>query len=220
MDTTKLLLGTTVALLLAAVVMSWNNMQQGVKNTPADETERLRKTVDALREDLNRAALEKQLVQSPAAPVAPPAANHDELEATKQRLKESEDLRLALAEEKAKAERNAKVSDSENLELVRGELEKKNSTAREARLIAQALLVAKIKECVNDPQTGTFVTLEVLMPDQVQQNPILDIRRNTGILGKLKISSIVGSEAIANVLPGFGTIAPVVGDELILPPRF
>ena len=220
MDTTKLLLGTTVALLLAAVVMSWNNMQQGVKNTPADETERLRKTVDALREDINRAAHEKQLQQSAAAPVAPPPANHDELEVTKQRLKESEERSLALAEEKAKAERNAKVSDSENMELVRGELEKKNATAREARLIAQALPVAKVKECVNDPQTGTFVTLEVLMPDQVQQNTILDIRRNTGILGKLKISSIVGGEAIANVLPGFGTIAPVRGDELILPPRF
>jgi len=220
MDTTKLLLGTTIALLLAAVVMSWNGMQQGVKNTSADETEHLRKQVDALREDLNRAALEKQLLQSAAAPVAPPAANHDELEATKQRLKESETLRLALAEEKAKAERNAKVSDSENLELVRDALEKKNTLARETRLINQALLVAKVKECVNDAQTGTFITLEVIMPEQVQQNTILAIRRNTGILGQLKITSIMGTEAIANMLPGFGTIAPVVGDELILPPRF
>jgi len=220
MDTTKLLLGTTIVLLLAAVGMSWNGMQQGVKKTSADETEHLRKQVDALRDDLNRAALEKQLLQSAPTTVAPPAANRDELEATKQRLKESEDLRLALAEDKAKAERNAKVSDSENLELVRGELEKKNSLARETRLINQALLVAKVKECVNDPQTGTFITLEVIMPEQVQQNTILAIRRNTGILGQLKISSIVGNEAIANMLPGFGTITPVVGDELILPPRF
>ena len=220
MDTTKLLLGTTIALLLAAVVMSWNGMQQGVKNTSADETERLRKQVDALRDDLNRAALDKQLLQSAATTVAPPVANRDELEATKQRLKESEELRLALAEDKAKAERNAKVSDSENLELVRGELEKKSSLARETRLINQALLVAKVKECVNDAQTGTFITLEVIMPEQVQQNTILAIRRNTGILGQLKISSIMGTEAIANMLPGFGTIVPVVGDELILPPRF
>jgi len=220
MDTTKLLLGTTIALLLAAVVMSWNGMQQGVKNPSADETARLRKQVDALRDDINRAALEKQLLQSAAAIAAPPAANHDELEATKQRLKESEALRLALAEDKTKAERNAKVSDSENMELIRGELEKKNSLARETRLINQALLVAKVKECVEDAQTGTFITLEVLMPEQVQQNTTLAIRRNTGILGQLKISSIVGTEAIANMLPGFGTIAPVAGDELILPPRF
>jgi len=220
MDTTKLLLGTTIVLLLAAVGMEWNGMPQRVKKTSADETEHLRKQVDALRDDLNRAALEKQLLQSAPTTVAPPAANRDELEATKQRLKESEDLRLALAEDKAKAERNAKVSDSENLELVRGELEKKNSLARETRLINQALLVAKVKECVNDPQTGTFITLEVIIPEQVQQNTILAIRRNTGILGQLKISSIVGNEAIANMLPGFGTITPVVGDELILPPRF
>ena len=220
MDTTKLLLGTTIALLLAAVAMSWNGMQQGVKNTPADETERLRKQVDALRDDLNRAALEKQLLQGAAASVAPPVANRDELELTKQRLKDSEEQRLALAEDKAKAERNAKVSDSENMELIRGELEKKNSLARENRLIAQALLVAKVKECVQDAQTGTFITLDVILPDQVQQNTILDIRRNTGILGKLKITSIMGTEAIANMLPGFGTITPVAGDELILPPRF
>ena len=29
-----------------------------------------------------------------------------------------------------------------------------------------------------------------------------------------------GAEAVATPLPGFGPIAPVPGDELILPPRF
>jgi hypothetical protein len=219
MDTTKLLLGTTIALLLAAVVMSWNGMQRGLRNTPADEYERLHKQIDELRADQNRAALEKQLQQS-AAPVAAPAATQDELEATKQRLKESEEMRAALAEDKAKAERNAKVSDSENMELVRGKLEEKNSLARETRLISQALLVGKVKDYVEDAQTGSFVTLEVVMPDQIQQNTILAIRRNTGILGQLKITSVEGGEAVASLLPGFGTVAPVPGDELILPPRF
>jgi hypothetical protein len=221
MDTTKLLLGTTIALLLAAVVMSWNGMQQGVRNTPADEYERLRKQIDELRADQNRAALEKPLQQTAAAPpAAAPVATRDELEATKQRLKESEEMRAALAEDKAKAERNAKVSDSENMELVRGKLEEKNSLARETRLISQALLVGKVKDYVEDAQTGSFVTLDVVMPDQIQQNTILAIRRNTGILGQLKITSVEGGEAVASLLPGFGTVAPVPGDELILPPRF
>jgi hypothetical protein len=222
MDTMKLLLGTTIALLLAALVMSWNGMQQGVKNTPPDEYERLHKQIDALREE-NRAALEKQLLLSNPAlstPVAPPAPTNDELEATRLQLKESEEIRATLAEEKDKAERNAKVSDGESLLISQRELEKKNTLARETRLISQALLVGKVKEYVEDAQYGGFITLEVIMPDQVQQNTLLAIRRNTGILGQIKITSIEGGEAVASPLPGFGPIAPEPGDELILPPRF
>ena len=223
MDTIKLFLGTIIALLLAALVMSWHGMQQGVKNTPADEYERLRKQIDALREDQNRLAIEKQLQQGNATlanTAAVPAATSAELAITKQQLKESEAMRLALAEEKTKAERNAKVSDNENILLTQRELEKKNILARETRLISQALLVAKVKEYVEDAQSGNFVTLEVIMPDQVQQNTILAIRRNTGILGQLKITNVEGGGAVASPLPGFGTVAPVPGDELILPPRF
>ena len=220
MDTTKLLLGTTIALLLAAVVMSWNGMQQGVRNTPSDEYERLRKQIDALRDDQNRAALEKQLQQSAAIPAAPPAVTDAEREALKQQAKEAKEQLQAMQEAKEKAERDAKVSDSENLLLSRIDIEKKNILARETRLITQALLVGKVKDYVEDAQTGSFVTMEVIMPDQVQQNSVLAIRRNTGILGQLKITSIEGGEAVASPLPGFGTIAPVPGDELILPPRF
>jgi hypothetical protein len=223
MDTIKLFLGTTIALLLAALVMSWHGMQQGVKNTSADEYARLRKQIDALREDQNRRDLEKQLQQSNATlanTTATPAATNEELAIAKQQLKESEAMRQALAEEKTKAERNAKVSDSENLLLTQRELEKKNTVARETRLIMQALLVAKVKEYVEDAQSGNFVTLDVIMPDQVQPNTILAIRRNTGILGQLKVTSVEGTGAVASPLAGFGTIPPVPGDELILPPRF
>jgi len=220
MDTTKLLLGTTIALLLAAVVMSWNGMQQGVKNTPSDEYERLRKQINDLREDQDRAAREKLLQQTAAAPVAPPLVSNDEREALKQQAKEAKEQLEALQEAKDKAERNAKVSDSENAILTQREMEKKNTAARDTRLINQALLVGKVKEYVEDAQTGGFVTLEVIMPDQVKQNTILALRRNSGILGQLKITSIEGGEAVASPLPGFGTIAPTPGDELILPPRF
>jgi len=220
MDTTKLLLGTIIALLLAALVMSWNGMQQGVKNTPSDEYDRLRKQVDALRDDQNRLALEKQIQQHNSVLVAPPAVTNDERETLKQQAKEDKEKLQALLEEKEKAERNAKVSDSENLLLTQRDLEKKNSLARETRLINQALLVGKVKEYREDAQYGSFVTLDVVMPEQVQQNTILAIRRNTGILGQLKVTSVEGAEAVASKLPGFGPIAPVPGDELILPPRF
>ncbi len=218
----KLFLGTIIALLLAALVMSWNGMQQGVKNTSAEETQRLSKQIEALKAEQDRLALERQLLQQNTAlavapPIAPPAPDTEALKA--QVDANSQQLAL-LAAEKEKAERDAKLADGENLLLAGRKMEEQNTLMREARLISQALLVGKITEYVEDAQYGGFVTLQVLMPEQVQQGSILAIRRKTGILGQIKVTSIEGGEAVASPLPGFGTIPPEAGDELILPPRF
>ena len=218
----KLFLGTIIALLLAALVMSWNGMQQGVKNTSAEETQRLSKQIEALKAEQDRLALERQLLQQNTAlavapPIAPPAPDTEALKA--QVDANSQQLAL-LAAEKEKAERDAKLAAGENLLLAGRKMEEQNTLMREARLISQALLVGKITEYVEDAQYGGFVTLQVLMPEQVQQGSILAIRRKTGILGQIKVTSIEGGEAVASPLPGFGTIPPEAGDELILPPRF
>jgi hypothetical protein len=202
--------------------MSWNGMQQGVKNTSAEETQRLSKQIEALKAEQDRLALERQLLQQNTAlavapPIAPPAPDTEALKA--QVDANSQQLAL-LAAEKEKAERDAKLADGENLLLAGRKMEEQNTLMREARLISQALLVGKITEYVEDAQYGGFVTLQVLMPEQVQQGSILAIRRKTGILGQIKVTSIEGGEAVASPLPGFGTIPPEAGDELILPPRF
>ena len=221
MDTMKLLLGTIIALLLAALVMSWNGMQQGVKNTPSDEAQRLSRQIEAIKAEQDRLALERQLLQqNTTLAVAPPIDTSTDAEALKKQVEENSAQLAELAAEKEKAERDAKTSDSENLLLAGRKMEEQNALMREARLISQALLVGKITEYVEDAQLGGFVTLQVLMPEQVQQNTILAIRRKTGILGQVKVTSIEGGEAIASPLPGFGPIRPDVGDELILPPRF
>jgi len=87
-------------------------------------------------------------------------------------------------------------------------------------MIAEALLVAKVREYVEDPDYGGFATIDVTMPEQVQPGTILAIRRKTGILGQLKVSDVSAEGAIANPLPGFGPIEPQPGDELILPPQY
>ena len=66
MDTMKILLGATIALLLAALVMSWNGMRDGVKNAPEEEIARMRKQLDELRVETERIQLEKQLQQARA----------------------------------------------------------------------------------------------------------------------------------------------------------
>ena len=67
MDTMKLLLGATVALLLGALAVSWQGMNNGVKNTSPDEIARLKKQVAELRKEQDNLQLEKQLQQLRAA---------------------------------------------------------------------------------------------------------------------------------------------------------
>lgn len=220
MDTMKILLGATVALLLGAVAISWQGMNQGVRDTPADEIARLKAQVDELRREQDRLQLEKQMqALRTAEPVVPPVTNSEREEMKAElALKEAELQRIQ--EEKGKAERDAKLADQENLTFEKRELEKGDSELRRARLISEALLMGRVKEFEDDPNLGGFVTFEVLMPDNIQAGSILAIRRKTGIAGQLKVSEITVEGGIANILPGFGPVKPEPGDELILPPQY
>ncbi len=214
MDTMKLLLGATVALLLGALAVSWQGMNNGVKNAPPDELARLKKQIEEVRADQMKIELEKLRSQQ-----APANASSAELDAVKLQLEQSK-LALAEMDQKSKDKRNKKVAQDEEGLLAGRDLENKDTELRRARMISDALLIGRVKEYVADPQAGGFVTFEVLMPDQVQTGAIIAIRRKTGILGQLKVSQVEADGAIANPMPGFGPIQPVLGDELILPPQY
>lgn len=216
----KLLLGATVALLLGALAVSWQGMNTGVKNTPPDEIARLKKQVAELRQEHDKLQLEKQIQQLKAsAPALPtPTSNAAELEAMKAQV-EANKIALAKMEEE-KAARDAKVEQDEEGLLGQRDLEKGDAELRRARLIAEALLMGRVKEYVEDAQYGGFITFDIAMPEQVQVGTILAIRRKTGILGQLKVSEVSAEGGIANPLPGFGPVQPQVGDELILPPQY
>jgi hypothetical protein len=218
MDTMKLLLGATVALLLGALAVSWQGMQTGVKNTSSDEFARLEKQVKEIRAEQDKLAFEKQMLTLKNSSASAPAPTAAEIESVKAQLEAN---RAAVAQlELEKAERDATLADSEELLLDQRKLEGGDSELRRARMISEALLIGSIREYVEDQQYGGFVTFDVLMPEQVQSGTILAIRRKTGILGQLKVSEVASDGAIANPLPGFGAIKPEVGDELILPPQY
>ena len=218
MDTMKLLLGATIALLLGALAVSWQGMNNGVKNTPPDEIARLEKQVIELRAEQDKLALERKIQQLHSEPIATPSANAAEIADLKARMDAGKEALLKLEAEKA--ERDAKVADAEELEMDKRNLESKDSELKRARMISQALLIGKVREYVEDAQYGGFVTFDVLMPEQAQAGTILAIRRKTGILGQLKVSEVSADGAIANPLPGFGPVKPQIGDELILPPQY
>jgi hypothetical protein len=211
----KLLLGATVALLLGALAVSWQGMNRGVKNAPPDEIERLKKQVIELREEQDKLQLERQLQQLKAsAPlVVTPEANAAQLEAMKADV-ENNKAKLA-AIEAEKSAREAKLAQDEEGLLSQRDLEKGDNELRRARLISQALLIARVREFVAE---SDFITFDALMPEQIQPDTVLALRRKTGILGQFKVSEITPEGGIANPLPGFGRIEPKPGDELILPP--
>ena len=222
MDTMKLLLGATVALLLGALAVSWQGMNNGIKDTSPDEIARLKKQVAELRAEQDKLQLEKQLQQLKAtpAPAPTPASNAAEIEAMKAQMEANKAALAQIEEDKNKAKRDAKVEQDEEGLLGQRDKEKGDAELRRARMIGEALLIGRIKEYVEDAQYGGFITFEIAMPEQVQVGTVLAIRRKTGILGQLKVSDVSADGGIANPLPGFGPVEPKVGDELILPPQY
>ncbi len=220
MDTMKLLLGATVALLLGALAVSWQGMNSGVKNTPPDELARLEKQIKELRAEQDNVKLQRDLQQLRNAAPDTPTASTSEIEALKAQAEQSRRALEEMESQKKAAALDKKASDEEEVELSKRSLESKDSELRRARLISQSLLIGRVKEFVEDPQFGGFVTFEVLMPEQVQEGTILAIRRKTGILGQLKVTEISADGAIASPVPGFGEAKPQPGDELILPPQY
>lgn len=223
MDTMKLLLGATIALLLGALAVSWQGMNTGVKNTPPDEVARLEKQIKELRAESDNLKMQRDLqllrsepIQAPVS--ATPARNAAEIEMMKAEMEAGKAAIERLQAEKAL--RDAKVADAEELEMDRRKLEGGDTELRRARMISEALLIGRVKEYVEDAQYGGFITFDVLMPEQVQTGVIVAIRRKTGILGQLKVSDMSAEGAIANPLPGFGPVKPQIGDELILPPQY
>ena len=218
MDTMKLLLGATIALLLGALAVSWQGMKTGVRNAAPDEIARLEKQVKELRAEQDKLQLEKQMQQLRGNAVNTPTVASTaaaDLAAIRAQMEAR-----AAEDAEARVKRDAKVADAEVLELDKRNLEGKDAELRRARMISQSLLIGRIREYVESPQGGDFVTFEVLLPEQVQVGAVVAIRRKTGILGQLKVSDVTTEGAIANPLPGFGPVKPLVGDELILPPQY
>lgn len=213
-----ILLGATFALLLAAVVLSFQGMKDGVKNAPQDEIARLQTQLDQLRLQQDNLALEKQLQQLRSNPV-PETGGPSEMEKMKADLAAKEAEMARLAEEKANAEKKADTYRDEAGFIGGRELEKKDDELRRGRLIRDALLIGRVSAFIANPEVGDFLTIEVVMPEQVQSGTILAIRRNTGILGRVKISDVTAEGAIASPMPGFGQVPPQAGDELIIPPQ-
>ncbi|MCU0780697.1 MAG: hypothetical protein MUF04_06290 [Akkermansiaceae bacterium] len=217
----KLLLGTIIALLLAAVVWWWHEKNRGMDGISADEAAVLREQIAAIKAEQQRQILERQYIKSGSTAVAPPIETVTELENVKREMEETRAKLAALEAERQSAARDEQLATEEAGFIESRDLESQNERLREERLISQALLVAKVTEFVEDAELGNIITLDILMPEQVNMDTVLAVRRNrTGILGQIRVTSLEGTSATAIPMPGSARMTLNPGDELILPPRF
>jgi hypothetical protein len=86
-----------------------------------------------------------------------------------------------------------------------------------AAAIAAAPVVAKIVEWAEDPSFGQFATVDVI-DSKLTPGTVVAIRRNNGILGRLKIVEITAEGTLANPVAAFTEVKPQKGDLLIIEP--
>ena len=219
MDTLKILLGATVALLLGALGVSFYNQKAPAESNDSVQTAELIKKTKELELELERLQLEKQrqailqAAQPPPVAVVPTPTPASDVAAMQEQIAQ-------LQAEKEKAERDAETAEKEAVLIGGRAIESRDKEARRARLISQALPIARVTEWVESPEAGSFATLQVLMPENVQPGSILCLRRNTGILGRMQVGDVTIEGAIANPTTPFTETRPQVGDELILEPPF
>lgn len=226
MDTIKMLLAATTALLLGALAWTWQSQRNLAKDAPASELARIQKQLEEIKREEAILRTEKQLrdmgvTSTPAAnPTVATQSSNQELEEKAAKLREIEERNAALQMELELKNKEVNVAKQEAGLIAQNDLEKSDKELRRARQIKEALLMAKVMEFVNDPATGSFVTIQLVMPEHVTVDTVLSVRRKDGIAGNVKVREVVGGEAIADVLPGIGPFAPEPGDELIVAPAF
>ncbi len=225
MDTLKILLGATIALLLGALAVSFkNNSAAPVSSAEKSELAEIKRQQAEIQEELDRLQNERErraLAELAAAKAAPAAPSAEEKAAAEQAQIEAMKAEIALLqEEKEKAERDADTADKEAAFVTGKVTESRDKEARRARVIKDALVMARVKEWVEDDKLGGFATIEVVMPENVTPDTVLCIRRNTGILGRLKVGEVTVEGAIATPVTAFTDVRPEPGDELIMEPPF
>lgn len=228
MNTMKILIGATFAVLVACLFLSYNKMKTDLDRDPSiSEIEALQKRLTQLENAdkgtypvHNAPANTAEPYTSPIQPTPNPL---EQQAAEMAKQKEIDDLRKKLADSEAKtkkAESKADVADAEAGALAEEVIDQRQPEIRKAKSIVNALLMARVTSFDIESQ---LVGIRVERQEQVHPGITLGIRRNSGIIGRIKISTVEFSEAVGDPIQGSfmgGKIDIREGDELILPPVY
>ena len=217
MNVMNVMIGSTVALLVAGLFISYSNMKNTIVDDPAAlEIARL----EARKSDLEAALIKGKVNQQTYTTQFTPPTNPLERIAHQQsNINELEKVRTELQE--LKNERD-KIEDKA-AEVIEDALANSSPPApanNRSNLIKTALVMARISEY---DVVNKVAGIQIERIGNVNTGDILGIRRNSGIIGRLTTGTIDRNQGIADPLPGSflgGTIDIQQGDELILPPDF
>lgn len=209
MDTIKILLGATVALLLGALAMSWKNFRHEERNVPTEELRKIETQIAEIRLEQERLRLERMRIlhgepatPAPAEEVITDPADIPDTGGVYESPPEAVTPPPAMADDAAGPAEEAPVAPAAEVDR--------------AELIKAAPAVAKVGEWVED---GGFAVVQVLDSSVVKPGAVLCVRRHSGILGRLKIGEVTPEGAIANAIAQFPGPKPQPGDELIVEPK-
>lgn len=203
MDTMKIMLGTTIGLLLALVVLQFTQLGDQEKHDIQELRAELARQRDAQR-------------QAPAPTPEPAPATQNVSNTPDPHLEElrAELERVRQQQEAAAIEQAREIMETPD-PAEEAEAEKRRG------FINRAILIATVEAYV--PDQG-FLMLNVKNQGNVRPDAQLAIRRNGGIAGRVRIVSTDEFEATAIAEPIAGSFfeGDIVindGDELIVPPR-
>ena len=223
MNMMSVLLGATGLLLVAALILSFGSMNRDVKDEPSqEEISALRSEVEVLRAAEGELRLLRHQKSSSTAILSNPGAAAI-VETNRQAALAAEN---AILKDELVAAKNEAAEQADQTQLYKDEVEVamqhqvevSDKSQRQARIIKEALLIATVTEWSSG---DGFAVLNVNRHESSQEGTVLAIRRNTGIIGQLKISSLYNDGAVADPIPGTflgGSLDIKPGDELIIPP--
>jgi len=215
MNITHILLGSTAAMLIAALILSYSAMKGG----EAEDGRRI--SAKALMEENFRLQAEIARMRTSQAYGGSPQAGSPPKNMSVEKLGELEEQNRLLQEQIVAEKKKREQAEAETEVMTEREAGKQNKEQRRAKLISIATLMAQVSEVAQD-QGIYVIVLDVKMANQVREGTELAIRRGTGIIGRLVVSRIdIDDNFFADPLPGSfpgGKIDVKIGDELIVPP--
>ena len=211
MDTLKLLFYTALAALVAALGVSWKDFKKARAEEDPKKVYEISRQIAEIHKDQEKMQAERDRILGKEAPkIAAPPAAREEAGPT------PSEVDLAAIDAASSLSNPDAALPSEG--LVPAPPPAAPVPQDRGRMISEAAAVAKIIEWVEDPQYGTICGMEVKDPAAVKIGSILAIRRNGGIIGRVKVGEVTPEGAVGNPSGILEDLKPQVGDELIVAP--
>lgn len=208
-----MLIGVTALILVGVFAFSFGSMKKG-SSVNIHEKEKLRAELTLLQQT----SVVDYAPQKDIDAREEMDALKSELDALKTEKLQEEKARLA--EEQARLQAKQNKATEEPQEVIEPEMDPddKKRLERRAKLISQAMVMATVEKYYPQDQ---FAAINIINYENVQTGVTLAIRRQTGIVGQLKVATVESEKAIADIMyyTFLGEEIDIQpGDELILPP--